>query len=345
LLHHEFISASKDAENARTSEEQQRLDQMRTALEREKSAVDHAKAAVQRMQRALASTAVLFACMIVGAVGWYYQGYIREQYHWRAVMRPSVLTGQQESQLAAKPGSEFKECAKGCPTMIVVPAGRFRMGSPAGEGSTDEMPQHEVTIGRPFAVGKFEVTFAEWDECTAAGACPGVLDNGWGRMSKPVILVSWEDAKRYVGWLAGLTGKDYRLLSEAEWEYAARAGSTTSYWWGADIGAGNANCFFCGTRWDGKQTSPVGAFKPNAFGLYDMLGNVWEWVEDDWHSSYADAPIDGSVWRGGEEFSQVIRGGAWGNNPTELRSAYRGWNRPGSRRINIDFRVARSLSP
>jgi formylglycine-generating enzyme required for sulfatase activity len=344
LLHLEFISSSEDAEEARTAVEQQRLDQMRAALEREKSAVERAKAAVQRTQRALASTAALFACIVVGGVGWYYEGPLKEQYHWRVAMGPLVLATHEEVQLAAVPGAAFKECARGCPTMIVVPAGKFMMGSVEG-GSNDEMPQHEVAIAKPFAVGKFEISFAEWDECTTAGSCPTVSDNGWGRMNRPVVLVSWEDAKRYVAWLAGLTGKDYRLLSEAEWEYAARAGSTTAYWWGPEIGTGNANCYSCGTQWDGKQTSPVGIFKPNAFGLYDMLGNVWEWVEDDWHSSYRDAPIDGSVWRGGEDTSQVIRGGAWGNNPAELRSAYRGWNRPGSRRINIGFRVARSLSP
>ena len=336
LLHHEFVNASEDAEKVRTTVDQQRLDQIRTALEREKAAqseretalerekgaLQRAHAAVRRTQRALASAAGLFACVIVGAIGWYYQAHLKERFHWHAVMGPSVLAAEQEKRLAAVPGSEFRECAKGCPTMIVVPAGKFMMGSAEGQGGVDEMPQHEVTIARPFAVGKFEVTFAEWDECTAAGACPTASDNGWGRMNRPVILVSWEDAKRYVIWLASSTGREYRLLSEAEWEYAARAGSSTSYWWGNDIGTGNANCFYCGTQWDGKQTSPAGAFKSNAFGLYDMLGNVWEWVEDDWHNNYTDAPIDGSAWRSGEEFSQVIRGGGWGNNPAELRSTY-----------------------
>jgi formylglycine-generating enzyme required for sulfatase activity len=246
LLHHEFINASEDAEKARTTADRQRLDQIRaalesekaaqsereTALEREKSALQRAQAAVQRTQRALVSAAALFACIIVGAIGWYHQAYLKEQYHWRAVMGPSVLTADQEKQLAAKPGAAFKECRRGCPTMIIVPAGKFMMGSVEGQGSNDETPQHEVTIAKPFAVGKFEVTFAEWDECSTAGACPTALDNGWGRMNRPVILVSWEDAKRYVTWLANVTGKEYRLLSEAEWEYAARGESTTVYWLG-----------------------------------------------------------------------------------------------------------------
>jgi formylglycine-generating enzyme required for sulfatase activity len=156
---------------------------------------------------------------------------------WRMAMDSSVLTLEQEKALAARLGSEFKECANGCPVMIVIPAGKFIMGSPENEPDRDtsEGPLHEVTIAKPFAVSKFEVTFEEWDACVVAAACPRAPD-GWGRGEMPVINVSWRDAKQYVAWLSQLTGKEYRLLTEAEWEYAARAGANTRYSWGEDRG-------------------------------------------------------------------------------------------------------------
>jgi formylglycine-generating enzyme required for sulfatase activity len=194
------------------------------------------------------------------------------------------LTTDQERALQV--GQEFKECANGCPTMVVVPAGTFIMGSPESERDRQkaEGPQQEVTIARPFAVSKFDVTFYEWDLCTTAGVCPSALDSGWGRGNRPVINVSWDDAKTYASWLSRLTGKDYRLLSEAEFEYAGRAGSTTRYPWGDEIGENNANCNYCLSQWDGDQTAPVGSFKPNKFGHYDMQGNTFKWVEDCGHS-------------------------------------------------------------
>src|SRR5262249_34258455 len=200
-------------------------------------------------QRALVGAAGLLGCIIVGTIGWYNQAFLKEQYRWRTVMRPNVLTSEQERMLRTR--QEFKECAHGCPMMVVVPAGTFMMGSPENDKDhkLSEGPQHEVTIGKPFAVGKFVVTFEEWDQCTEAGACPRAPDNSWGRRNQPVINVSWEDAKTYVSWLSRLTGKDYRLLSEAEFEYAARAGSTTAYPWGDPIGKGNANCNGCGSEW------------------------------------------------------------------------------------------------
>ena len=176
----------------------------------------------------------------------------------------AALTAAQERAL--KPGDSFKEGAD-CPEMIVVPAGRFLMGSPAGQGYDDERPQHEVTIAKPFAVAKFALTFDEWDACAARGGCrPDVSDSGWGRGRRPVINVSWDDAQAYVKWLSSITGKPYRLLSEAEYEYAARAGNQTRYPWGDEIklnGKPMANCRGCGSQWDGEQTAPVGSFTPN----------------------------------------------------------------------------------
>jgi formylglycine-generating enzyme required for sulfatase activity len=260
-------------------------------------------------------------------------------------MDPTVL--EQEKARAAKPSSDFKECASGCPTMIVIPAGKFMMGSPENEPdrNASEGPQHEVTIAKPFAVSKFEVTFAEWDACVAADACPPVADH-WGRGNMPAINVSWSDAKQYIGWLSRLTGKEYRLLSEAEWEYAARAGAHTRYSWGDDPDVGNANCDGCGSRWDLRQTAPVGSFKPNAFGLYDVHGNVWEWVEDSWHENYDGAPTDGSAWvRDGDPSFRVARGGSWRNESELVRAAVRVKRHSHVQFDTLGFRVARTTAP
>lgn len=255
---------------------------------------------------------------------------------------------------AAEPGSDFKECAKGCPLMVVIPAGSFSMGSPddafAGTGDADadqherESPQHEVMIAQTFAVSKFEVTFSEWDACAVAGPCPAAPDS-WGRGEMPVINVSWEDAKVYVEWLSLLTGEDYRLLSEAEWEYAARAGTDSRYSWGDDLRTDSANCDGCGSRWDLKQTAPVGSFKPNAFGLHDMHGNVWEWTEDSWHANYNGAPSDGSAWlSGGDPSIRIVRGGAWRNEGYLVRAAVRERRHVKVRFDTLGFRVARTLA-
>jgi formylglycine-generating enzyme required for sulfatase activity len=159
-----------------------------------------------------------------------------------------------------------------------------------------------------------------------------------------VINVSWDNAKTYVAWLTEQTGKTYRLLSEAEYEYSARAGTQTAYPWGKDIGQNNANCKGCGSQWDGEQTAPVGSFKPNAFGLNDMVGNVWEWVEDCYRDNYDNAPTDGSAWiKGGDCKYRVIRGGAWNVTPDGLRSANRSRVSADDRRYYVGFRVARTL--
>ena len=265
----------------------------------------------------------------------------------RMATAPTVLTVEQEKAQAARPGSEFKECANGCPAMIVIPSGKFVMGSPESEADRDasEGPQHEVTITKPFAVSKFEVMFEEWDACVAAAACPRVPDV-WGRERMPAINVSWVDAKQYVGWLSQLTAKEYRFLTEAEWEYAARAGANTRYSWGDDLGRGNANCDGCGSQWDLQQTAPVGSFRPNRLGLYDMHGNVWEWVEDSWHENYNLAPTDGSAWlRGGDPSFRVVRGGSWRNESELVRAAVRFRRNANVRFDTLGFRVARTILP
>ena len=199
----------------------------------------------------------------------------------------------------------------------------------------------------PYA--KYELTFADWDACVAAGGCNGYKPNdlGWGRGQQPVINVSWDDAHAYVAWLSAVTGKTYRLLSEAEYEYATRAGTTTAYPWGDDIGQNNANCDGCGSQWDGQQTAPVGSFAPNAFGLYDMVGNVFEWTEDCRHTNYNGAPTDGSAWldaNDGDCTDHIVRGGSWANPPSSARSATRGWNTAVTRVFDEGFRVARTLT-
>ncbi len=199
------------------------------------------------------------------------------------------------------------------------------MGCQDGRDSqctNDEKPAHTVMI-TPFKIMTHEVTFAQWDLCVEFGTCRSPDDRDWGRGQRPVVSVNWKDIQVYIQWLKKHTGQTYRLPSEAEWEYAARAGGHTNYAWGNSIGKGNANCTGCGSQWDNKQTAPVGSFAPNAFGLYDMHGNVWEWVQDRWHSGYKGAPSDGSAWEVAGSSVRVLRGGSWLSVPRFLRSAYR----------------------
>jgi formylglycine-generating enzyme required for sulfatase activity len=231
--------------------------------------------------------------------------------------------------------------------MVVVPAGEFMMGSPANERNRNgnEDPLHRVTIATLLAVSKFEVTFEQWDACVTIGGCAHVPDSNMGRGTHPVINVSWGDVQQYVAWLSKMTGRPYRLLSEAEWEYAARAGTTTIYSWGDEIGKGNANCNGCGSEWDSRP-APVGSFAPNQFGLYDMHGNVWEWVEDCLHTNYEGAPKDGSAWIDqGDCNNRVLRGGSWFGDPLGLRSALRFWFSADDHAFDLGFRVGRTLSP
>ena len=232
------------------------------------------------------------------------------------------------------------------PEMVVIPAGRFRMGCVSGRDCRNsEKPVHEVRIAKSFALSKYEVTFAQWDACVVDGGCGRPNDRGWGRVNRPVIDVSWNDAMKYVKWLSRKTGKRYRLPSEAEWEYAARAGTTTKYSWGNDIGRNRANCDGCGSRWDNQKTASVGSFPANGFGLYDMHGNVSEWTQDCWHEDYQGAPSDGSAWTsGGDCGRHVLRGGSSYSYPSDLRAADRSWYVTFFRDYLYGFRVARTLA-
>ena len=233
------------------------------------------------------------------------------------------------------------------PEMVRIPAGKFMMGSPTSEKDrySGEGPQREVIIAA-FEMGKYEVTFDEYDAFAKATIRKLSDDEGWGRGKRPVINVSWNDAQAYVQWLSGQTGKQYRLPTEAEWEYAARAGEQTRYWWGDNIGNNNAACWNCGSQWDIKQTAPIGSFNANAFELHDTAGNVAEWVQDCWHENYANAPSDGSAWRdanGGDCNRRVVRGGSWVGNPRDLRSANRDRFSTVIAYDIVGFRIARDL--
>ena len=263
------------------------------------------------------------------------------------------------------PGSVFRDCPQ-CPEMVVIPAGEFVMGSPKSEsGHTDEKPQHTVKFAKLFAVGRFEVTFEQWDACTAAGRCPTADDDGYGRASYPAINVSWVDAQGYVAWLREKTGQPYRLLSEAQFEYAARAGTTTPWFWGPeeDSYGSKKACEYANTHdeagkdahpmyvWSHHQcndgyaeNAPTGKYKPNAWGLYDMLGNVREWVEDCHQVGYEGAPADGSARaHSGACEKRVVRGGAWIDGASTARAAYRYAEAESFRNYQVGFRVVRAL--
>jgi formylglycine-generating enzyme required for sulfatase activity len=316
-----------------------------------------AEVAARRRNRILnAALYTMLVGIILGLFGVIYQSVVVAQWryvtatlpYWYSHVRGHVLTVAQEQAL--KPGDSFKECATDCPEMIVVPAGSFVMGSLPTEKDhqTTEGPQHPVTISRPFAVSKYELTFADWSACVTGGGCNSYLPNnqGWGGGQQPVINVNWDDAQQYVAWLSKVAGKTYRLLSESEYEYATRAGTTTAYPWGDDIGNNNANCDGCGSKWDAKLTAPVGSFPPNKFGLYDMVGNVLEWTEDCVHTNYNGAPRDGAAWLesdGGDCSNRVLRAGSWYDTQDILRSAARFGLSTESRLNTLGFRVARTL--
>ncbi|HAH11184.1 MAG TPA: hypothetical protein DCL54_11865 [Alphaproteobacteria bacterium] len=269
----------------------------------------------------------------------------------RAAPQPiKVASASQDAD--PEPGTEFCD-GPGLPLMVVIPAGTFLMGSPETERkrAQDEGPQRKVTIARPFAVGKYAVTFDEWDASAKEGGCPSnpnPSDEGWERGTRPVINVRWDDAQEYVTWLSKKTGKTYRLLSEAEWEYACRAGTTTPFSFGETISTAQANyrgtaTYGMGVEGEDRQkTMPVGSFPANAFGLHEMHGNVWEWVQD-CYGLYTEAPSDGSAAEKANGSNRVLRGGCWGNGPKALRSANRFGNSFGGRYSKFGFRVARTL--
>jgi serine/threonine-protein kinase len=268
-----------------------------------------------------------------------------------AVAMGAVAIVQQGGPASSQATISFADCS-GCPEMVTVPAGEFVMGSPISEMYRGPEDQHKVTIPAPFALGKYEVTFAQWDACVAEGGCGGHKpdDQGWGRDNRPVVGVTWDDAKAYVAWLSGKTGKSYRLPSEAEWEYAARAGTTTAFSFGPSITTDQAN-FDGSTGFGGgpaganrEQTLPVGSFPANGFGLHDMHGNVWEWIEDCWSDEYSAAtPADGRPYVGAGCGGHVMRGGSWEDYAGDLRSAARVGSGKEEQSWSDGFRVARSL--
>jgi formylglycine-generating enzyme required for sulfatase activity len=265
-------------------------------------------------------------------------------------LRDSLIVPDSVSR--SQPGTVFRDVdAPWCPELVVIPPGEFMMGSTKAEVEwaieqgakrewvEREKPQHLVRIACPLAVGRYAVTFEEYDHFARITQRAQQSDRGWGRGRRPVICLSFGDAKAFVAWLSVQAGHAYGLLSEAEWEYACRAGTTTRYWWDDEITPENANY---GNK--GGSTSEVGKYLPNPWGLYDTQGNVWEWVDDRWHDSYDGAPADGSAWIAGTDSRWVVRGGSWNYDLTFLRSASRGWEEPGNRRHHIGFRVARTLT-
>ena len=246
------------------------------------------------------------------------------------------------------PAGVFRDCPD-CPQMVLVPPGEFTMGSPPGERFRAAEAPRRVKIAQPFAVGRFEVTFAEWEACVAGGGCGGHRpdDHGWGGGDQPVVGVTWDDAMAYVGWLSQKTGRRYRLLSEAEWEYAARAGTESAFGFGETLSSDQAN-------FDASEATPlspkgqargrttrVGSFPANAFGLHDMHGNAWEWTADCWNDDYTGAPSDGSPWLSGDCTGRVLRGGSWEDYVGEARSAARVASHTGESTWSDGLRVAR----
>lgn len=236
--------------------------------------------------------------------------------------------------------SEIKDCPM-CPVLVELPRTSYTMGSNAGDAS--ERPPHRVSISAPFAIGKYEVTVEQWNACVDAGACQRVSADSNRAINTAVRDVSWNDAQQYLAWISKVSGKAYRLPTEAEWEYAARGGTSTRYWWGDQMRNGNANCKGCGEPWRQEEPAPVGSFAANPYGLHDVNGSVWEWVSDCWHNSYKGAPADGRSWDENDCRVRVIRGGSWRNGPDYMLSSTRFKYDASVRYSENGFRVARSI--
>jgi formylglycine-generating enzyme required for sulfatase activity len=259
-----------------------------------------------------------------------------------AVVMASMSMSESAGQTPSSIPEPFQDCPD-CPVMVPLPAGRFVMG--ADDQRDTYGPGHDRAMPIPFAIASTETTFDQYEACVIAGACRGdKSDHGWGRRRQPIINVPWQDAVDYADWLSQKTGMLYRLPTEAEWEYAARAGTVTRYSWGDAVGEGRANCRRCSTKWSGKGTAPVAQFLPNAFGLFDMNGNVSEWVADCWRvrhtigGEFPDTDADGSACS-----ARVTRSGDWYYVPIFSTSAARKSNGPGLWRYTIGFRVVRGL--
>jgi formylglycine-generating enzyme required for sulfatase activity len=251
----------------------------------------------------------------------------------------STIAKEPENSLIS--GTVFRDCLA-CPEMSVIPSGTFLMGSTRGKKR--ELPVTKITIRNPLAVSRYEITFDEWDACyTARGCSKRPSDRGWGRGKRPVINVLLTDIAEYLSWLTKKTGHVYRLPSESEWEYAARAGSQTEFSWGNQMQIGAANCRNCGTEWSGLKSAPVGQFKPNAWGLYDVHGNVLEYVTDCWTTSHDKVPTDGSPIITKGCLSKVVKGGAWYYLPKVSRSASRARNDKRVFSYFIGFRAFREI--
>lgn len=244
--------------------------------------------------------------------------------------------------LAQEPGSFFRDCPD-CPEMAVIPAGEFVMGDKSGRKT--EQPTVHVTIGKPFAMSRTEVTWNHWEACEKDKVCDHIdSDHGWGRGTRPVINMTFKQAEAYIGWLSKKTGKRYRMPSEAEWEYAARAGTRTHYWWGDDIGKGLANCRECGAGdFSGHKSAPTRTFEANPFGLYEMHGNIWEWTADCWHPNHEGADPEGKPRVTEKCTLKTIRSGSWYYFAPVSRAASRAKNDMRMKSYNIGIRVVREL--
>ncbi|MFL6676354.1 MAG: formylglycine-generating enzyme family protein [Massilia sp.] len=258
-----------------------------------------------------------------------------------AKVRPAPAEPDEEAHAPGPTGpvAAIKDC-NACPTMLALHPSKFTMGS---NSDPTARPAHRVSIQSPFALGKYEVTVDQWDVCVEAGVCPSVPSSADADGNLPMRDVSWNEAQLYLKWLGTVSGRPYRLPTEAEWEYAARGGTTTRYWWGEQMRGGNSSCRECGLPWTEDRPPPVGSFVANPFGFYDMTGSVWEWVADCWHSSYKGAPADGSAWADPTCPMRVIRGGSWRDDGESMLSTTRFKADAGERAPQNGFRVARSL--